>query len=322
MAKNETITAVGGLKVGHHTVKRHHTGVTAILAENGAVAAMDIRGGAPAIARTGPLMPESLVGKVHGVCLSGGSSFGLDAAGGVIRYLSERGIGFDTGHGRVPIVPGAAIFDLALNKSARYPNSRTGYLACQKAAEGPVEEGCVGAGAGASVGKYLGIKSAVKSGVGSFFATGSRSLKVGAIAVVNALGDVLDPKTGEPIAGVLAEDGRSFARARELLFTDERIEGFPGDNTVLSVVATNAALSKAEAGALARMAHAGLARVVVPAHTMYDGDILFALSTGRKRAGDLSILGALAAEVLAEAVVRAVRAAKPAGGLPAASTLR
>jgi L-aminopeptidase/D-esterase-like protein len=280
---------------------------------------MDIRGGAPAIARTGPLMPETLVNKVHGIALFGGSSFGLDAAGGVIRWLRERNVGFDTGHGLVPIVPAAAIFDLALNKKGTQPNSRTGYLACEAAGTDTVEEGCVGAGAGASVGKFYGIKRAMKSGVGSAFAAGFGKIRVGALAVVNALGDVCDPMTGEPVAGVLAKDGKSLLGARDLLYTEDRIEGFPGDNTVLSVVATDAALTKPEAMALARMAHAGLARVVVPAHTMYDGDIVFALSTGKKKVKDLSVLGALAAEVLADAVVRAVKAARPAGGLPAAA---
>ena len=240
MAKNETITAVRGIKVGHHTVKSHHTGATVLLTENGAVAGMDIRGGAPAIARTGPLMPETLVNKVHGIALFGGSSFGLDAAGGVIRWLRERNVGFDTGHGRVPIVPAAAIFDLALNKKGIQPSLRTGYLACENAGRGPVMEGCVGAGAGASVGKFYGIKRAMKSGVGSAFAEGFGGIRVGALAVVNALGDVCDPATGKPVAGVLSKDGKSLLCARDLLYVEDRVEGFPGDNTVLSVVATDA----------------------------------------------------------------------------------
>jgi len=301
---NNTITAVPGIRVGLAQNDEALTGCTVILCEDGAVGGVDQRGGAPGTRETDLLRPLHHVEKVHGVLLTGGSAFGLDAAGGVMRYLEERGVGFDVGVARVPIVPAAVIFDLAIGRADVRPDATLAYQACLNATTDPVAEGGVGAGTGATVGKILGMQNATKSGVGSACVEIGEGLFVGAIAVVNALGDVIDPRNGEIIAGARSEDG--FADTLKVMQTFQVLSLASADNTVIGVVATNAKLSKEEANKVAQMAQDGLARAVRPAHTMYDGDTIFALSTGELKA-DVNLIGAFAAEVFAEAIVRAVR---------------
>jgi L-aminopeptidase/D-esterase-like protein len=318
------LTAVPGLEVGHDTLPERPTGCTVVLARRGAVAGVDVRGGAPGTRETDLLDPSNTVQKVHAVVLTGGSAFGLDAAAGVVRYLEEQGIGFDVGVAKVPIVPGAVLFDLSVgDKPHVRPTADSGYRAAQAASTGPVAAGNVGAGAGATIGKIAGLARRMKGGLGSASITLPDGLVVAALVAVNAVGDVLDPATGQLIAGVRTEDGRALADARELL----RTGGFrplarPGENTTIGVVATNAALDKAQARKVAQMAHDGLARAIAPAHTPLDGDTIFALATGvRAGAPDVMTVGTLAADAMSAAVVRAVRAADGLPGLPAARDL-
>jgi len=321
-----TLTDVPGIEVGHAQDEEALTGCTVILCRHGAVAGVDQRGGAPGTRETDLLKPVNFVEHVHAVLLTGGSAFGLEAAGGVVRYLEERGIGFNVGVARVPIVPAAVIFDLALGRADRRPDATMGYRAAAAASRQPVAEGNVGAGCGASVGKILGMKQAMKAGVGSAAVRLSGGIVVGALMVVNAFGDVIDPRTGRIVAGArstrfgpvqVGEPG-GFVDTLELMKTGigrTLLQFVTRSNTVIGVVATNARLSKAEATRMAQMAQDGVARAIRPAHTMLDGDTLFALSTGNKRT-DLSVLGAVAAEVVAEAILRAVYQARAAGGLP------
>ncbi len=304
---NTTITAVPGIRVGHAQDDEALTGCTVILCEAGAVGGVDQRGGAPGTRETDLLRPMHRVERVHGVLLAGGSAFGLDAAGGVMRYLEERGFGFDVGVARVPIVPAAIIFDLAIGRADVRPDAALAYQACLNATTDPVMEGSAGAGTGATVGKILGMQNAAKSGVGSACVEIADRLFVAAVAVVNALGDVVDPHTGEIIAGARSEEG--FADTLKVMQNFQASSPAANDNTVIGVVATNARLSKEEANKVAQMAHDGLARAVRPAHTMYDGDTIFALSTGDVQA-DVNLIGAFAAEVFSEAIVRGVRAAQ------------
>ena len=301
---NNTITAVPGIRVGHAQNDEALTGCTVILCEDGAVGGVDQRGGAPGTRETDLLRPMHRVEKVHGILLTGGSAFGLDATGGVMRYLEERGAGFDVGVARVPIVPAAVIFDLAIGRADVRPDAAMAYQACVNATTDPVAEGSVGAGTGATVGKILGMQNATKTGVGSACVEIIEGLFVGAIAVVNALGDVIDPHNGEIIAGARSEGG--FADTLKVMPNMLTQSTASTSNTVIGVVATNAKLSKEEANKIAQMAQDGLARAVRPAHTMYDGDTIFALSTGEVTA-DVNLIGAFAAEVFAEAIVRAVR---------------
>ena len=313
---------MAGVKVGHFTLAERPTGCTVILTEAGAVGAVDVRGGAPGTVETDLLDPVNLVNEVHAVVLSGGSAFGLDARSGVVRYLDERGIGFRTAVAPVPIVPGAILFDLGVGgKPTVRPGADCGYRAAQAAATGPVPEGSVGAGAGATVGKLRGAGRAMKGGVGTASIVLEDGLVVAALVAVNAVGDVVDPLTGRIIAGVRTEDGSGFADARKLLREGEAVRGGPGENTTIGVVATNARLDKAQALKVSQMAHDGLARAVVPAHTPNDGDTFFTLATGQQSEPNLSRLGALAAEVVAEAAVRAVRSATGVPGYPAVRDL-
>jgi L-aminopeptidase/D-esterase-like protein len=323
-AAEHGLTAVPGLKVGHHTLAERPTGCTVILAEEGATAGVDVRGGAPGTRETDLLDPSNTVQRVHAVVLSGGSAFGLDAASGVARFLEERGVGFDVGVAKVPIVPAAVLFDLAVGgRPGVRPTAESGYLAARAATAAAVIEGNVGAGAGATVGKIAGPARAMKSGLGTDSISLPDGLIVAALVAVNAVGDVLDPATGQLIAGVRTADGRGLADARKLL----RMGGFeplgrPGENTTIGVVATNATLAKAQARKVAQMAQDGFARAIVPAHTPLDGDTIFALATGAL-SGEVNVMtiGALAAEVMAHAVVRAVRVATGLPGLPAARDL-
>ena len=318
MARNPgTITDVPGIRVGHVTDLIGLTGCTVVLCEKGAVGGVDQRGGAPGTRETDLLRPLHLVQKVHAVLLAGGSAFGLTAADGVMRYLEERGVGFDTRVARVPIVPAAILFDLDLGDPKARPDAAMGYAACQAATDGPVAEGNVGAGTGATAGRILGTGRAMKSGLGTAAVSLGRGVVVGAMVVVNPFGDVVDPKTGEILVGVRKphsdEPANTLAVMRSMV--GKAALRF-ASSTVIGVVATSGRLTKEEANKVAQMAQDGIARAVRPAHTLFDGDTLFTLATG-DRPADVSLVGAYAAEVVAEAVGRAVRAADSAGGLPA-----
>lgn len=293
--ENATITAVPGIRVGQATDPLGLTGCTVLLCEKGAVAGVEQRGGAPATRETDLLLPLHLVQKVHAVLLAGGSAFGLAAADGVMRYLEERGIGFNARVAKVPIVPAANIFDLALGDPQARPDATMGYAACQAATDAPVEQGNVGAGTGASAGKVLGPGRAIKSGLGSAAVSLGGGLAVGALVAVNPFGDVVDPQSGRILAGARK------LRSDELADTLAVLKSMAGklilrfaSNTLVGAVATNARLTKEQANKVAQMAQDGIARAVRPAHTMFDGDTLFALSTGRKRA-DVNLIGAYAA---------------------------
>ena len=325
MQLKNAITDVSGIEVGQVQDDDALTGCTVLLCRKGAVAGVDVRGGAPGTRETDLLNPVNLVEKVHAVLLAGGSAFGLEAASGVMRYLEEQGIGFDVGVAKVPIVPAAILFDLAVGKSDVRPDAEMGYHAASAASSDVPKEGNVGAGMGASVGKILGAKTAMKSGLGTA-SMAANGLVVGAIVAVNAWGDVINPKTGRIVAGARSNNVGPLEIGSQGYFADtlEMIKTFlgrtpdrgpTGSNTVIGVVATNAQLTKAEATKVAQMAHDGLARSIRPAHTMLDGDTIFALATGTKKA-DPSLVGAFGAEVMAQAILRAAQKAAPAGGLP------
>jgi len=308
------ITDVVGIKVGHAADVRAVTGCTVILCERGAVGGVDVRGSAPGTRETDALRPMNLVERVHGVLLTGGSAFGLAAADGVMRFLEERGIGFDVSVAKVPLVAAAVIFDLMVGDPAVRPTAEMGYAAARSASGGPVEEGSVGAGTGASVGKLLGPVSAMKGGIGTWAVRLPGDVLVGALVVVNAYGDVRDDHSGQVLAGARDRATGRFLNMAQALMSGSGSARF-GANTTLAVVATNAALTKEQTNKLAQLGHDGLARVISPAHTMYDGDTVFALSTGDARA-EMVPLGTAAVEVVAEAVQRAVRLAKGLGGIP------
>ncbi|HUG53971.1 MAG TPA: P1 family peptidase [Vicinamibacteria bacterium] len=331
------LTAVAGVKVGHHTLSERPTGCTVILTEAGAVASVDVRGGAPGTRETDLLDPVNHVANVHAIVLSGGSAFGLDSATGVVRYLEERDVGYDTRVAKVPIVPAAILFDLGVGGKPRVrPGADCGYAAAQAATDGPVAEGSLGAGAGATVGKVAGPARSMKAGVGSAAIALPDGLVVAALVAVNAVGDVIDPATGRVVAGVRTPDGNGLADARRLVRSgalgrrdpdfDRRAPGGeaprPGENTTIGVVATNAVLTKVQALKVAQMAHDGFARAISPVHTPADGDTIFALATGT-HAGEanLGLIGALAAEAMADAIVRAATQATGVAGIPAARDL-
>ena len=310
------ITAVPSIRVGHATDLDGLTGCTVVLCEKGAVGGVDQRGGAPGTRETDLLRPMHLVQEVHAVLLAGGSAFGLAATDGVMRYLEERSVGFDARVAKVPIVPAAILFDLDLGDPGARPDAAMGYAACQAASDGPVAEGNVGAGTGATAGKILGPGRAMKSGLGSAAVSLGGGLVVGVLVAVNPFGDVVDPQSGEILAGARKP------RSDEMADTLATMRGFVGkaalrfaSNTVIGVVATNGRLTKEETNKVAQMAQDGVARTVRPAHTLFDGDTFFALATGDKRA-DVNLVGAYAAEMSAEAIVHAVQAAEGAGGLP------
>ncbi|MGE3404182.1 MAG: P1 family peptidase [Vicinamibacterales bacterium] len=326
-ARGRGLTDVAGLKVGHHTLSERPTGCTVVLVDGEGVAGgVAQRGSAPGTRETDLLDPLNMVDKVNAIVLAGGSAFGLDAAQGVVKYLDERKVGWNVGAaGVVPIVPAAILFDLGFGGSASIrPTADCGYRAAAAAAAGAVEEGNVGAGAGATVGKSQGMPRAMKGGVGTAAITLPNGLTVGALVAVNAFGDVIDPSNGTLVAGVRTADGKSLADVRQLLRSGALAapQARPAGNTTIAVVATNARLTKAEANRVALMADDGLARAIVPAHTVGDGDTVFALATGRwSGEASLTVIGALAADVLSEAIVRAVTEAEALGGLPAARDL-
>jgi L-aminopeptidase/D-esterase-like protein len=319
---NDTLTAVSGIRVGHHTLGNAPTGCTVVLAEAGATAGVDIRGMAPATAETDLLDPVNLVQQVHAIVLSGRSAFGLDARSGVMRYLEEKRIGFPFGTAFVPIVPAASLFDLGVGDPMIRPTAECGYQAARNADTLPVREGSVGAGTGATIGKAARLTRAMKGGVGSAAVTIEDGLTVAALVVVNAFGDVIDPATGQVVAGVRTPDGRSLADARRLL-RGGTIRFAGSGNTTLGVIATNAMLTKTQVTRVAQMAHDGYARAISPIHTPVDGDVIFALATNaRTGAADVGVVGTLAAEVMADAIVRAARQATSVQGIPAVRDLK
>jgi L-aminopeptidase/D-esterase-like protein len=329
MKLNNAITDVPGILVGHAQNDEALTGCTIILCEKGAVGGVDQRGGAPGTREVDALHPMHLVNKVHGVMLAGGSAFGLDAASGAMRYLEEKGVGFDTRVAKVPIVPSAILFDLGIGKSDVRPDAAMGYQACLNVSSEPPIEGNVGAGTGATVGKIFGPAQCMKSGIGTASLEIGAGVIVGAIVAVNAFGDVIDPANGQIIAGARSRDVGPLHIGAPGYFADtlqvmksligRTVLGFGSrGNTVIGVVATNARLNKEEANKVAQMAHDGLARTIRPAHTMVDGDTIFALATG-EHPGDVNIVGAYGAEVFAQAILRAVRSVKPVAGIPAIS---
>lgn len=309
-----SLVDVPGLEVGQYTLATRLTGCSVVLARQGAVAAVDVRGAAPGTRETDLLEASNLVSKVHAIVLSGGSAFGLDAASGVMRWLDERGIGFATAHGAVPIVPAAVLFDLPVVREGDDPRARpdaqAGYAACQAASRARPVSGNVGAGAGASVGKLFAMDRAMKGGIGH------ASVHVGpwvvaAMVACNAVGDVIDPATGRILAGARTADGLQLLDTQRAMLGGERLQPpVPGTHTTLGIVATNASLDKAQARRLAMSGHDGLARSIRPAHTPFDGDTLFAMATGFETApADLLLLSVMAAEATARATVDAIQAA-------------
>lgn len=330
-----SITDVSGIRVGHAHNLEARTGCTVVLCdERGAVAGVDVRGAAPGTRETDLLDPVNLVERIHAIVLMGGSVFGLDAACGVAQFLEERGVGFDTGVARVPIVPAAVIFDLAVGDARIRPDARMGYEACERASSNAVEVGMVGAGAGATVGKVAGIALSSTGGIGSASIKLASGATIGALVVVNAFGDIVDPSSGKILAGARRPDGRGWLdtskaiagatfsqrakRANEIFESREMFESkdmvesrrgpvSPIENTTLAVVATDAALTKAQARKVAAMAHDGMARAIRPIHTMFDGDTVFALSTGNIEA-DVTTIGAVTAELVERAIINVGRA--------------
>jgi L-aminopeptidase/D-esterase-like protein len=316
------LTDITGLRVGHFTDRRRPTGCTVVIAEKGAVCGVDVRGGAPGSRETDLLDPINSVQVVHAVVLSGGSAFGLDAATGVVRHLEEKGVGFPTSAGPVPIVPAAILFDLGVGDPKIRPDAAAGYEAARTASPGPVAEGNVGAGAGATVGKFFGPQGAMRGGLGTASVRHAGGAVVAAMVAVNAVGDVVDPANGRIVAGARGKDGRLRGVVASLLAGAAPGRPLAGQNTSIGVVATNVTLTKAEATKVAQMAHDGLALAVRPAHTPWDGDTLFALSTGALAVeAPAMLVGTLAVEAVARAVIRAVQAATGLPGLPAAADL-
>lgn len=306
-----SITDVAGIEVGHFTDSRRPTGCSVVIARGGAVGGVDVRGAAPGTRETDLLSPTNTVNTVHAVLLSGGSAFGLDAAGGVMRWLDEHGIGLDVGPARVPIVPAAVLFDLMVGDARIRPDAAAGYAACGAASAQSPAEGNVGAGAGAMVGKVFGHERAMKGGIGTA-SVRVGDVTVGALVACNALGDVVDPDTGAVIAGARTADGKALLDTRRALLAGHApIPILAGTNTTIGVVATDAKLTKAQANRLAQVAHDGLARTINPVHTVADGDTLFALATGKAATHPgMMVLATMAAEAVARATVRAVLAAR------------
>ncbi len=314
---------IPGLHVGHAQNFEAATGCTVVLTPTGAVAGVDQRGGAPGTRETDLLRPMHMVEQVHAVLLTGGSAFGLAAADGVMRWLDEHQFGFDTGVARVPIVPAAVLFDLAIGRADVRPDAAMGFAACENAGSGIGSRlaGTVGAGTGATVGKILGPAAQMKGGLGQAVIKVGPELLVGALIAVNCLGDVIDPNSGQILAGARKLPEGGFADTMTVLphlATQFNSSG----NTVIGVVATNAGLTKEAANKVAQMAHNGLARAIRPAHTMFDGDTIFALATGVAAPGNPTVIGAFAAEAVAKAVVDAVKQATGLAGVPALTDLK
>jgi L-aminopeptidase/D-esterase-like protein len=312
------LTDIPGIKVGHVSDFDGLTGCTVVVCEQGAVGGASLGGFATGTQELDVLSPSHITPAIHAICLAGGSAFGLEAASGVRNYLAKQGVGFTFGQAKIPIVPSAILFDLNIGKATARPNREMGEAAAAAATSDAVQEGCVGAGTGATIGKAAGLRTAMKSGLGSFTVTLPAGVLVAALAVVNAMGDVIDPSSGTIVAGVRkSADSMEFVRATEMVKARKPRPGEKtGGNTTLIVVATNARLTKIEATKLAHLAQHGLVRSISPVHTNADGDVVFVLSSGGLDA-DLTALGVAAAEAVSEAVLRAVKLASPMGGLPA-----
>lgn len=304
--KQNSICDVPGLKVGHFCKKAAKTGCTVILPKNDAVAGVDVRGSAPGTREIELLKPVRLVQKIHAILLAGGSAFGLDAATGVQKYLEESGIGFKTDVATIPIVSAAVIYDLGVGDPLIRPNAEMGYQACLNA-KNNCEEGAVGVGIGATVAKAAGQNHTSRGGVGTVSEQIGENIWVGVLTVVNSFGEIVDPSTGEIIAGVHSKDGQSFIPTLDIMKNANAGNPYGVENTTLSVVATNVALNREQAIKVAQMAQNGLAKTIRPAHTMYDGDIVFSLSTGEKQA-DINVVGGVACELVARSILRAARA--------------
>jgi len=316
------ITDVEGIKVGHFTDSRRPTGCTVVLCESGAATGVDVRGSAPGTRETDLLSPINTVEQAHAILLSGGSAFGLDAAAGVVRYLEEKNIGFPTRTARVPIVPAAILFDLGIGDPKIRPNADSGYRACESARSGPIEEGSVGAGAGATIGK-IGPGRPMKGGIGTSSIKLPNGIVVGAIVAVNAVGNIIDPKTGRIVAGARTADGKGFVDIIDWYRAGNASGQGPGENTTIGVVATNAVFTKTQMTKIAEMAHDGMARTINPTHTPNDGDVLFAMATGASGIrGNVGAVGALAAEAVSEAILRAVMRAKSISGYASYEEIR
>ncbi|MDD2336521.1 MAG: P1 family peptidase [Geobacteraceae bacterium] len=319
--KEIDFTDIEGILVGNAEDQQAATGCTVLISENGATVGVDVRGGAPGTRETDLLNPVNLIEKVHAVFLAGGSAFGLDAGSGVMQFLEERKIGFDVQVTTVPIVCGAVLFDLTIGNHTVRPGKEMGYQACRNASNSPFRQGSIGAGTGATVGKICGMDRAMKSGLGCY-ALQVGSLKIGALVAVNCLGDVMDPLTGRIVAGTLSENRMEFVGTEKIMIEShaEKKNLFVS-NTTIGVVTTNALLTKSQATKLASMAQNGYARTLRPAHTMFDGDTIFAMATGEIEA-DLNVVGLLAARTMERAVVSAVMHATPLCGLPCSSDLQ
>ncbi|MBS1858112.1 MAG: P1 family peptidase [Acidobacteria bacterium] len=309
------LTDIAGIRVGHVSDYEAVTGCTAILCEQGAVCGVDLRGSATGTQEIDTLRPGHLTERIHAITLAGGSAFGLEAASGVRRYLARRKVGIEFGGEHIPIVPAAILFDLGIGRTDTHPGVAMGEAAAAAAGDGPVAEGNVGAGTGATVGKLFGSARAMKGGLGTFTLPLPGGVLVSALCAVNALGDVRDPATGKIVAGARKSgDSREFADSERAMLNGTPLPG-TRSNTTLAVVATNAALDKVQATKLAQMAGLGMARTIYPVNTMVDGDAVFALSLGTQRA-DINNLGVAAAHALAQAIVRAVRMARTLAGFP------
>lgn len=317
MKKEITITDIKGIRIGQTENKEAGTGCTVILSESGQgmCAGLDVRGGGPASRESELLKPLASANAIHGIVLAGGSAFGLGAADGVMRYLQEHDIGFDVGVTKVPLVCQADLFDLTVGDASIRPDAAMGYEACLNAEQGNYQDGNFGAGCGATVGKFAGMDCCMKSGIGSY-AVQIGALQVGAIVAVNALGDIYDWKTGTKLAGLLSEDHRSFRTTEELMYAStEVVENKFTGNTTIGVIITNAKFEKSALCKIAGMAHDGYARSIRPVHTTADGDSIYAVSTGEILA-DQDLVGTLAAEVMSEAIIKAVKSAESAYGYP------
>ena len=310
------ITDIKGVSIGHASDFEALTGVTVILTPSGMTGGINISGFASSTRQIDALSPSHIVPEVHAICIAGGSAYGLDAASGVMSYLEERGSGFDVGVSRIPIVPTAAIFDLRVGSAKRRPDKDMGYLACQLASDGNVPEGSVGAGTGATVGKFYGIEQAMKGGVGIAVDALDSGLIVGAITVVNAFGDVKDPFTGKILAGARkGKDSKEFADTAELMRKGVQRPVSAFQNTTIGIIVTNAKLTKQSASTVAKMASLGMAKAVSPAQTIYDGDIVFTLASGQIEV-DCHTVGLIAEEILIKAIIRGVTKAKEIKGIP------
>lgn len=306
--KEIKFTDIEGIKVGHAQDLEAATGCTVILCPEGAIGGVDVRGGAPGTRETDLLKPENLVDRIHAVVLAGGSAFGLDAASGVMKYLEERNIGFDVQLTKVPIVCSAVLFDLDIGDYKVRPDFKMGYEACLNAEKNQCPNGNVGAGTGATVGKLLGPSRAMKGGLGTY-ALQVGKLQVGAIVAVNALGDIIDTETGKTIAGLLDEKGEKIINTEEEMAKayDKNKNLFSG-NTTIGAVVTNGKFTKAQMNKIASMAHNGYGRAIRPAHSLFDGDTIFALATGKIEA-DINVVGFLAATVMERAIANGIKSA-------------